>query len=208
MVGEFVILQQRRIGMDKKIKLLIDILTTGRVKRSELLKDHLFTKMGGPADYLYIATTTFELVQAISTVKQLKIPFLLIGQGTKTALSAKGFRGLVIKNRTHTLKISGIKGKIGVTGIGVEEALVEVDSGVSLLKLNSFLTQQNLEKVTGYSSMHSSIGGSIFTDLDLQNKTQKLKIWRNGEKIDINFPDLSRSEDIVLSVIIKAKSRD
>src|SRR6266542_3434036 len=118
--------------MDDKIKLLTFALGQERVKLNEKLSYHTFSKLGGPAKAFYIATSQKELILALDTSLELKIPYLILGSGTKILPSKNGFEGLVIKNRTSSIKIGGVKGKVSAKGIGVEEALVEVDSGVSL----------------------------------------------------------------------------
>lgn len=193
--------------MEEKIKFLVNNLGFARLKEDELLKYHTYNQLGGTADFFYIATTQRELEQILKMVFDLKIPYLILGNGTKLVLPENGFRGLVIKNRTGIIKIGGVKGKVSPTGIGVEEALVEVDSGVSINKLNEFLQKQHLRSLQGISSLHSSVGGSIFLDPVLQEQTQKIKIWEDNEIKEIESEELKRDGQVVLSVVLKIKAQ-
>ncbi len=192
--------------MDDKLKLLIQTLGTERVKMDEKISYHVFSKIGGPAQVFYIATNQQELIDCLDNAWDLKIPFLLIGAGTKAIISSKGVRGLVIKNRTSHIKVGGVKGKVGPKGIGVEEALVEVDSGVSLGKINEFLAGQKLQQILGISSSNATLGGSLFLDPNVLAITQKIRIWTSGEVMDINTNELKRNNQIILSAVLKVKA--
>lgn len=191
--------------MDERIKLLIATLGEHRVKLSENLKYHTYLKIDAVAEYFYIVTKQNELVEILNAGNSLKIPLLIFGNGTKLVLDSDEISGMVVKNRTGNIKIGGIKGKVGVGGIGVEEALLELDSGVSLDRLNDFLVSQKLKKIDSYSSGYSTIGGAIFLDPVLQNMSTKIKIWYKGEIQEVGSEDLDR-QMVVLSVVIKAKA--
>lgn len=191
--------------MDHKINLLIQAFGEHRIKLNEPLSNHVFSKLGGPAAAFFIATNQKELTDILNSVYDLKLAFFILGNGTKTYLSSQGFKGLVIKNRTSGLKIGAVKGKVGRAGIGVEEAMVEVDSGVSLGRLNEFLTSQNLQTLPDVSNV-STIGGSLWVNPVLIEVTQKIIVWEKGEVMEIGIQDLKRTEDIILSVVLKVKA--
>ena len=192
--------------MEDKIKILIDSFGEERVKRNEKLSYHTFSKLGGDAEGFYIATSQKELVDILDVCYQLKIPVLVLGAGTKMMISDKGIKGLVIKNRTSSTKIGAIKGKVGRQGIGVEEAMVEVDSGVSISKINEFLREQKLQEISGISSEHATLGGSIFLDTALQSKVSQIKVWEKGDVYNIGISELKRMDHIVLSLVLKVKA--
>lgn len=186
------------------LKLVERELGTVRVKFNEPLKYHLASGSTVNAQCFYIATSIKELTQALDLAKELKIPFFLFGGGTKVLISEK-LEGLTIKNRTSGIKISGVKGKVSVAGIGVDEALVEVESGVSLTKTNEFLKENKLKLFNFPLIPNATIGGSLLFSPPLQDLTQKIKVWSRGEVFDIDTLDLKR-EDIILSIILKVKS--
>lgn len=191
--------------VNNHLKLFSQTLGQGRLKFNEPLSRHVFSKIGGPAEAFYIATEQKELVGILNNADLLKIPYLVIGSGTKILIPSRGVKGLVIKNRSGNIKVGGIKGKVSKTGIGIEEALVEVDSGVTLGKLNDFLESQRLKRIDSLTSLKSTIGGSIFLDPHLRNITHQIKVWKEGELMDLKIEDLQR-ESIVLSVILKVKA--
>ena len=125
--------------MDSKYKLIVDSFGKDRFKFNEPLKEYMALNAGGPASLFFIAFMTTELIKLVGMCRELKLPFFIFGTGSKMLISDHGFAGLVIKNRTKNIKTVSVKGKVSKFGIGVEEALVEVDSGVSISKFCEYL---------------------------------------------------------------------
>lgn len=192
--------------MKDKFKLVERELGSVRVKFDETLKYHLGNGADIKAACFYIATSIKELTDALNLAKELKLPFFIFGAGTKVLISEE-FDGLTIKNRTSGIRVSGVKGKVSVNGIGVAEALVEAESGVSLQKVNDFLREQKLRLFNFPFIPNATVGGSLYVTPPLQELVQKVKIWSEGEISEIETLVLKR-EDIVLSVIIKMKAAD
>lgn len=192
--------------MKDKYNLVIKELGEVRVKLDESLKYHLASGSNVKAACFYIATSTKELTESLDLAKELKIPFFLFGAGTKVLVSEK-LEGLTIKNRTSGIRVSGVKGKVSVKGIGVDEAMVEIESGVSLQKTDEFLKEQKLRQFNFPFIPNATVGGSLLVTPPLQDLTQKVKVWSEGEISEIEVFDLKRT-DIVLSIIIKVKAAE
>ncbi len=191
--------------LSSSYKLIARELGSVRVKFDELLKYHSAGGLNSIAECFYIATSVKELTQVLNLADELKIPFIIFGAGTKVSLTDEDLKGLIIKNRTSGIKISGVKGKVSVNGIGVVEAMVEVESGVSLQKLNEFLKDQGLQKLSEPLIPLSTVGGSLYITPSLQEITQKIKVWSDTKIFDIDILEL-KDTDIILSAIIKVKS--
>lgn len=194
------------LDLAAKYKLIELQLGSVRVKFEESLKYHLASPTESKAKCFYVATTIKELTEAIDLAKELKISFTLFGAGTKSLIT-DDIEGLIIKNRTSGIRISGVKGKVSVNGIGVDEAMVEIESGVSLGKTNDFLKEQKLRSFNFPFIPNATIGGSLFVTPPLQDLVQKIKVYSDGEISDIDTYELKR-DDIILSVILKVKSAD
>lgn len=191
--------------MKEKIKILKQVLGDVRVKLDEPLKYHLENAPSGIARVFYIATNLRELEQALNLSYELKIPFFLVGSGTKMVKADKDLKGFVIKNRSSGIKISGVKGKVSQKGIGVDEAMVEAESGVSFQKLNDFLKEQKLSPLEFPFLESSTIGGSFELMPELFEVTQKIKVWSEGHVFDIDILDYKKG-DYILSIILKVRS--
>lgn len=193
--------------MRDKIKLLVSNLGETRVKENVDLTEHLQTRLGGPAAAFYIATTLRELTRSIQLCRELRIPFLLIGSGSKMAISDQGVRGLAIKNRSDSIKIFGVKGKVSRTGIGIEEAFLEADSGVSLVKLADFSASQGLGGLEVLRTTAGTVGGSFYITPVLKEKSFEVKVLTNSGGVKGKSADAVKKEDIILSVVFKLKAK-
>lgn len=194
--------------MDSKYKLIIDSFGKDRFKSDEMLKDYTSLGVGGPAKLFFIAFTTNELIKIVDMCKRLKLPFFLFGTGSKMMMSDQGFWGLVIKNRTKSIEVISIKGKATRVGIGVEEALVEVDSGVSIAKFMEFLEGQNL-LYEEFTNIPGSIGGNLFVSKILQSKIKSIKVLSSDEEVlEIGPNELRLRKHIILSAVFKIKAKN
>ena len=97
--------------MDDKLSLLRASLGEVRVKENEEIKYHTFSKLGGKAEFFYLATSQKELIEVLNTCWELKVPFFVIGSGTKVMIGEEGLKGMVIKNRSTQIKMGAVKGQ-------------------------------------------------------------------------------------------------
>ncbi len=193
--------------MDSKFKLIIDSFGIDRFKFKEQLKEYTALNVGGPADIFFIAFTSRELIKIISMCRHLKLPFFLFGTGSKIMVSDAGFEGLVIKNRTKNIQTISVKGKVTKIGIGVEEALVEVESGVSINKFVEYLNAQNLASEQ-FKGIPGSVGGSLFLSKFLQLGAKSIKVLDLDLKEDeISAFELNAKKHIILSVVFKVRAK-
>ena len=193
--------------MDNRFKLIVDSFGSSRFKFNESLKDYTALKSEGLAKVLFIVFTSSELIKIVKMCRDLKLPFFIFGTGSKIIISNLGFDGLVIKNRTKNIKTVSVKGKVTKTGIGVEEALIEVDSGVSIGKFAEFLDSQNLS-AEGFTGLPGTIGGNLFLSKFLQNMSKSIKVLDSDCEIDeISANNLSLKRHIIISAVFKIKAR-
>lgn len=197
--------------MDNKLKLIIKLFGDHRFKLNEPLSHHTFLRLGGPAKLFFIAFSAQEIVKIIESCKDLQVPFIFYGTGSKIMFSDPGFDGVVIQNRTKRIEILSIKGKVskdkGTVGIGVDQALIEVDSGVSMSKFVEFLNSHGLISAE-FTQTPGSIGGNLFLNQALQQKAESIKVLQPEANIDIiSVNDLSLRSHVVLSVALKIKAK-
>lgn len=190
-----------------KFKLIIDSFGTDRFKFDEPIKNYTSLEIGGNAKLFFIAFTTRELIKIINMCRDLNLPFFLFGTGSKIIISDLGFDGLVIKNRTKNIQIVSIKGKVLKFGIGIEEALIEAESGVSMKKFSEFLDTQGLISAP-FSDISGSIGGNLFINNFLQIAAKSIKVLDLKSNIwDIDPKELSLRKHIILSAIFRTKAK-
>jgi len=133
--------------MNKNLeKLLIGI------RKNVSLENYNTFKIGGKAQYFFIAKSKNELVSAILIAKKLKLPFFILGNGSNLLVSDRGFKGLVIKIQNSKFKIQNENSKFKIN----------CDAGVLLSKLVSESLRNcasGLEWVVG---IPGTLGGAIF----------------------------------------------
>lgn len=193
--------------MDYKFKLIADSFGKDRFKFNEPLRDYTSLGIGGPALVFFIAFTISEIIKIVEMCRQLKLPFFIFGTGSKVMISDQGFPGLVIKNRTKNIKTISVKGKVSKFGIGVEEALIEVDSGVSINKFCEYLDSQGLTS-SEFTQIPGSIGGNLFLSRFLQSKIKSIKVLdQNCEIEEIEAFELRHKLHIILSAVFRIKAK-
>lgn len=192
--------------MDNKFKLIIDSFGRDRFKFDESLKDYTTLASDGAAKIFFIAFTSQELIKIVKMCAQLRLPFFIFGTGSKIMISSTGYPGLVIKNRTKNIQTVSVKGKVTKFGIGVEEALIEVDSGVSIAKFCEYLDSQNLAS-RGFRGIPGSVGGNLFLNRFLQSQVKSIKVLDRASEIEeISVLELSLKKHIVLSALLTVKA--
>lgn len=117
-------------------------------KKNVLLKNYTTYKIGGLAKYFFVAKNKDDLIKAIKTAKELKIPFFILGGGSNVLFSDKGFKGLVIKIQTDNLLIKD--GKI-IAG-----------AGLMLSKLVDFALENNFTGLEWSRGVPGTVGGAVF----------------------------------------------
>lgn len=193
--------------MDTKYKLIIDSFGHDRFKFDEPLKDYTASGVGGPAKLFFIAFTTSELIKITKMCRELKLPYFIFGTGSRIMIFDAGFDGLVIKNRTKNIQTISVKGKVTKIGIGVEEALIEVDSGVSLNKFIEFLDSSNLSSEE-FGGVSGTIGGNLNLSKFLQTHVKSIKVLDSDSEIDdISADELSPKKHIILSAVFNVKAK-
>lgn len=191
----------------ENFKLIVDTFGKDKVKQNQPLSEYTTLKNQGWAGLFFIAFTQHELIRMVTLCRQLKIPLMVFGTGSKIIISGDGFKGMMIKNRTGNVKIVSIKGKVSKEGLGVDLALVEVDAGLSIKSFCEFLDKQGLVSEE-FNGLPGSIGGNIFLNKNLQDRVEKIKVLNEDDEIEtIKSSQLRLHNQIVLSVVLKIKAK-
>jgi len=120
------------------------------LKEHVVLRDYTTMKVGGVADYFYIAKTVEEIIQAVMAAKKLKIPYEILGGGSNVIVSDFGFGGLIILNRSSNLAVL------------LDKAQIIVDSGVSLSRLITEAANHSLAGLEPLFGIPGTVGGAIY----------------------------------------------
>ncbi|MCL5407076.1 MAG: UDP-N-acetylmuramate dehydrogenase [Patescibacteria group bacterium] len=130
-----------------KNKKLTDVLKS--VREHVVMRDFTTLRIGGVADYFFEAKTIDDLIKAVRTAVDFKIPYFILGNGSNILFSDYGFAGLVIKNTTTNIAIMK------------EKSQVIVDSGVMLPRLIMELASNDLAGLEFLYGVPGTIGGAL-----------------------------------------------
>ena len=117
--------------------------------RSVPLWEYANFKVGGTADYFFLASSLEELVGAVRLARQLKMPYYIIGGGYNLLFDDRGFRGLIIKNGVCGLEKKG-------------PAEVAVYSGTPIRELLEFCVVNGLAGFEFLAGIPGTVGGAVF----------------------------------------------
>ena len=73
----------------------------------EPLSRHTVFGVGGPARFLITAEDRFDIASAVAAARERKMPWVIIGAGSNTLVSDRGFPGMVIRPRNGTITVTG-----------------------------------------------------------------------------------------------------
>lgn len=191
-----------------KISLLQNELGEARVKLNESLYYHTGRKLDLSAEVFYIATNQKELQQVLDLCFELNIPFKLLGyDNIEPPKKGKTIESLVIKNRTHIIKISGIKGKFVIGSMGIDQVLLEVDSGVSLTELKEYFVKGKLVEPVFTSDEKMTFGEVLPTEFGVQGMVENIKVWEKGIVEEVSILEYNPKKQVVLSAVLRVKSK-
>jgi hypothetical protein len=193
--------------MEKKWDLLRNELGETRLKFEESLHYHTGSQLDILAEALYIATSQRELEKVLDFVLELGISFKVLGyDNIEASKKVKRINGLIIKNRTHQIKISGIKGKFVIGSMGIDQVLLEIDSGVSLKELKEYFEKGKLVQPIFSSNENFTIGEVLATEFGVQGMIENIKVWEKGVIEEVNILEFNPKKQIILSIVVRVKS--
>lgn len=187
------------------------------------LAKHTYFKLGGPADYFVEAKTKEELVEAVRYAIEQKLPYLVLGGGSNVLIGDQGFRGLVIKNRTSSVKIKGFAGGVEKGKLDLKEAIVEADSGVTANYLIRYTLDEGLAGLEDMLGLPGTVGGAVYNNshhldklwgdhlvevevLDLEGKIKKYT--QKECQFDYDYSVFHKTKETILSASFQLKRGD
>ncbi|MGP4068917.1 UDP-N-acetylmuramate dehydrogenase [Halobacillus sp. B29] len=186
---------------------LLKLVKKDNVKVNERLKDHLYTKLGGKADF-FITPTTFQEVQnVVKLSNEDNIPFTLLGNGSNLIIKDGGIRGIVI-NLKHLNDISS------------EGNTVVAQSGARIIDASRHALKQSLSGLEFACGIPGTVGGALYMNagayggeikdvLDYAYVVDKegnlVKRLASELKLDYRTSNIPENGDIVLEATFNLK---
>ena len=119
-----------------------------RLLENEPLAKYTAARLGGAADWLYIAReTNDELIEIVTAAWAANVPVRLLGGGSNVLVSDKGVRGLVVINHVADASFDGVK--------------VNASAGHGLTTLARKCAARGLTGFEWAASVPGTVGGAV-----------------------------------------------
>ena len=129
--------------------LFIEIYKESQIQLDAKMSEHIYFKVGGPADILLTPNSVQQVKDTITICKENKIPFYVIGNGSNLLVKDGGIRGVVIK-LCELNKIERLDNKI------------KAECGALLKDVSAEATAGALSGFQFACGIPGSVGGAVF----------------------------------------------
>jgi len=192
---------------------IIEQLGKVRVRENEPMAKQTTFKIGGPADLFYEARTERELIKAIRLIREMRVPYFILGGGSNILVADKGFRGIVIKIKNEKLKIKNYNSKFKII----------VGAGTPLAKVVQFALERSLSGLEFAVGIPGTVGGAVRGNAgawrqNIGDKVSCLKVltvqgqikWLEGSDCQFAYRDscFKKSKEIILEVEFELEKRN
>lgn len=121
--------------------------------QGQTLARYTAARLGGPADYLYIARDPSynDLIPLLEQSWTLQIPVTVIGGGANILIADAGIRGLTIINRAAEISHE----------VDGDKAIVTASSGTNLIRLARYCQEKGLAGLEWAIAVPGTVGGAV-----------------------------------------------
>ncbi|MGB9664238.1 MAG: UDP-N-acetylmuramate dehydrogenase [Ignavibacteria bacterium] len=154
----------------------------GNIFLSEPLSRFTTFRIGGPADYYLEPKDREDLVNLIRYLKEIKYPYIIIGNGSNVLISDEGIRGAAINL------------EFGFNKIEVNKNKVYAEAGIRLSRLVDVCIEHSLVGIENLAGIPGTLGGAILMNAgayggEISDHIKKVEVL---DGVDIKF--LTREE--------------
>lgn len=128
---------------------LQQLAPAGTVKSHEVLKDYVFTQMGGRADILAEPATYEEIQNIVTYARKNDIPLTVLGNGSNVIIRDGGIRGIVLQTS-------------GLNGMGIQGDLLYAQCGAKIIDVSRYALEQELAGLEFACGIPGTVGGALY----------------------------------------------
>ncbi len=159
--------------MDEIIQKIKD-LNIGRVEENVSLTKYTSYRVGGIASCIVYPRSVMSLVKLMRYLKETKVPYKVLGNGSNLLFSDKKYEGILIKlSEFDTIEFLGSN-------------KIRVGAGASLIKVCLLAARKNLTGLEFASGIPGSVGGSVFMNAGAYKSDMGYVV----ENVKVLTPDL------------------
>ncbi len=214
--------------MKNTLKKLAQIVDQKNILENEDMSKHTSFKAGGKAGALVTVHSAGQLAKALETLNQWGGEYLMLGNGTNTLFTDKGYTGIVLSfgDEFAFIKIVSPEEVAKDFGIKCQEDAVYLEAGGAALlsTVGKFALREGLTGFEFASGIPGSVGGGVFMnagayDGELKDILVGVKVVSKdgtrsqnvtADKLDLGYRHsaLQGTKDIVLSAVFQLKPGD
>ncbi|MEE1013343.1 MAG: UDP-N-acetylmuramate dehydrogenase [Clostridia bacterium] len=135
---------------DMTMRLISEIVSASKVRADESMSRHTTFRIGGKADLLVEPAEVNQAEAVIKLLHQMKIPYMILGNGSNILVGDKGIRGVVVKLGNE------------FAAHDVEGSVITAQSGIKLSRLANFALGNNLTGLEFAAGIPGTLGGAIY----------------------------------------------
>lgn len=159
-----------------------------KVYHDRMLKDYTTFKIGGKCPAVIEINTEKSLAALVKYCNEKDLPYLIIGKGSNMLCDDKGFEGVAFHIGTEFSEITLL-----------DENIIEVEAGCSLMKLCKFALDNSLSGLEFAYGIPGTVGGAVFMNAgayggeikDVLRTVECVDTTGNIHKMNANELDLS-----------------
>ncbi|WP_294349178.1 UDP-N-acetylmuramate dehydrogenase [uncultured Clostridium sp.] len=138
----------------------------------ENMSNHIYFKVGGPADILVSPSSIDQLLETLKICKENNIPYYIIGNGSNLLVKDGGIRGVVIK-------------LVNLNKIQSRGNFIKAEAGVLLKDVSKRAVENSLTGFEFACGIPGSVGGAVFMNAGAYDGEIK-NVIKEAEVIDQN----------------------
>ena len=138
----------------------------------ENMSNHIYFKVGGPADILVSPSSIDQLLETLKICKENNIPYYIIGNGSNLLVKDGGIRGVVIK-------------LVNLNKIQSRGNFIKAEAGVLLKDVSKKAVENSLTGFEFACGIPGSVGGAVFMNAGAYDGEIK-NVIKEAEVIDQN----------------------
>ena len=136
---------------DAIIRLLSEFVGPSNVYLHEPMSKHTTFRIGGPADVLIEPSESSQIEAVCRTLRQLEIPFIVLGNGSNVLVGDQGIRGVVVK-----------LGNAFSSCHREEDTLLHAKAGIKLSRLAAYALDNSLTGLEFAAGIPGTLGGALY----------------------------------------------
>jgi UDP-N-acetylmuramate dehydrogenase len=115
----------------------------------EPMDKHTTFRVGGKADYYVVPHTMEEVRELIQLLKQLSIPYYILGNGSNVLISDKGYRGVIVRIYKN------------ISNVEIDNTRIKAQAGALLSNIAKSACEAGLKNFEFAAGIPGTIGGAV-----------------------------------------------